>query len=229
MSGDRVSRSRRGFLKMTAAVAGASALPEWFVRECAAEPAEPTAKSKADEPRIGIIGCGGQGMADADARPSFGKLVAVCDVDATHLDDARKKYPGAEGYADFRKLLERKDVDVVVCGTVDHWHTLVAMAAMKAGKDVYCEKPLTLTIDEGRRLVGVERQTKASSRPARNSGVTPVSGWRATWCVMAGSARWSASKYGYRPVCAPGRSRARPCPRASITISGWVRRPRWIT
>src|SRR4029453_1667366 len=55
---------------------------------------------------------------------------------------------------------ERKDVDVIVNGTPDHWHTLVNMAALKAGKDVYSEKPLTLTIDEGRRLVEVARETK---------------------------------------------------------------------
>jgi predicted dehydrogenase len=86
--------------------------------------------------------------------------VAVCDVDASHLAAGQKTFEGVEGYADFRKLLERKDIDAVICGTVDHWHTLVSMAAMKAGKDVYCEKPLTLTIDEGRRLVEVQKQTK---------------------------------------------------------------------
>ena len=63
-------------------------------------------------------------------------------------------------FKDFRKLLERKDVDVIVNGTPDHWHTLVNIAALKAGKDVYSEKPLTLTIDEGRRLVEVVKSTK---------------------------------------------------------------------
>ncbi len=89
----------------------------------------------------------------------FGRIVALCDVDANHLEAAKKDFPDAEGYADFRELLERKDLDAVICGTVDHWHTLVSMGAMQAGKDVYCEKPLTLTIDEGKRLVEVQRQT----------------------------------------------------------------------
>ena len=70
-----------------------------------------------------------------------------------HIAEAKKQWPDAEGFKDFRKLLEKKDVDVVVCGTVDHWHALVSIAAMRAGKDVYCEKPLTLTIDEGRHII----------------------------------------------------------------------------
>jgi predicted dehydrogenase len=106
-----------------------------------------------------LIGCGGQGRGDARNASRYGNIVAVCDVDARHLENAKKDFPGAEGYGDFRKLLERKDVDAVICGTVDHWHTLVSMASMKAGKDVYCEKPLTLTIDEGKRLVEVQKQT----------------------------------------------------------------------
>lgn len=154
------SRSRRRFLKTATAIAAGAALPDWFVREGAAQQAEPEGQAGRDQVRIGLIGCGGQGTGDAENASRFGKVVAVCDVDASHVGAARKKFAGAEGYADFRKLLERKDVDVIVCGTVDHWHTIVSLAAMKAGKDVYCEKPLTLTIDEGRRLVEVERQTK---------------------------------------------------------------------
>ncbi len=80
-------------------------------------------------------------------------MVAICDVDANQLANAKKDFPDADTYEDFRQLVERKDIDAVICGTVDHWHTLVSMAAMQAGKDVYCEKPLTLTIDEGKRLV----------------------------------------------------------------------------
>ena len=80
-------------------------------------------------------------------------------MDESHVAAAKRQFPGAEGYADFRKLLERKDLDAVICGTVDHWHTLVAIAAMKAGKDIYCEKPLTLTIDEGKHLVKVQKET----------------------------------------------------------------------
>jgi predicted dehydrogenase len=86
--------------------------------------------------------------------------VAYCDLDEGHLGEAKKQWPDATAFKDFRKLLERKDVDVVVNGTPDHWHTLVNIAALKAGKDVYSEKPLTLTIDEGRRLVEVVKSSK---------------------------------------------------------------------
>jgi predicted dehydrogenase len=149
---------RRHFLKTTAA---ATALPAWFLaQEADAAPQATKSTSPNDQIRIGLIGCGGQGRGDARNAKRFGKVVAVCDVDDSHIANAKKDFPDAEGYGDFRKLLERKGVDVVICGTVDHWHTIVSMAAMKAGKDIYCEKPLTLTIDEGRRLVEVEQQTE---------------------------------------------------------------------
>ncbi|UCE46260.1 MAG: Gfo/Idh/MocA family oxidoreductase [Phycisphaerales bacterium] len=155
-------RSRRSFLKSTGAAAAASSLPLWFLDECAAQ--RPRRRTESLPPsekiNLALIGCGGQGTGDARNASRYGNVVAVCDVDARHVARAKKVFPGAEGYGDFRKLLERKDVDAVICGTVDHWHTLISMAAMKAGKDVYCEKPLTLTIDEGKRLVEVQKQTK---------------------------------------------------------------------
>jgi predicted dehydrogenase len=143
--------SRRDFLKHSALSTVALSLPAWFIGQSAASPSETV--------RLGLIGCGGQGCGDAKNASRDGKIVAVCDVDASHLAAAQRDFPGVEGYSDFRKLLERDDIDAVICGTVDHWHTLVAMAAMKTGKDIYCEKPLTLTIDEGKRLVKVQRQT----------------------------------------------------------------------
>ena len=161
MGVNNLNTSRRSFLKSTGLVAAASWLPAWFVEECAAQQGGPPAGGSApsEQLRLGLIGCGGQGRGDARNAQRYGKVVAVCDVDASHVANARKDFPDAEGYADFRKLLERKDIDAVICGTVDHWHTLVSIAAMKAGKDVYCEKPLTLTIAEGKHLIEAQRQT----------------------------------------------------------------------
>jgi predicted dehydrogenase len=153
--------SRRSFLKTAGALTAASTLPTWFIEECAAQQRRQRAESlpPSEKLNLALIGCGGQGTGDAKNARRYGQIVAVCDVDAGHLAAAQKAFPGADGYADFRRLLERKDVDAVICGTVDHWHTLVAMATMKAGKDIYCEKPLTLTIDEGKRLIKVQQQT----------------------------------------------------------------------
>jgi predicted dehydrogenase len=106
-----------------------------------------------------LIGSGGRGKAVAREAAQHGNLVAYCDVDESRLDQAKQLWPQAAAVKDFRKLLERKDVDVIVNGTPDHWHTLVNIAALKAGKDVYSEKPLTLTIDEGRRLVATVHST----------------------------------------------------------------------
>jgi predicted dehydrogenase len=151
--------SRRNFIKTTGALAAASSLPAWFLQDCAARQSQP-ADARSEPLRLGLIGCGGQGRGDARNAQRFGNIVAVCDVDAQHVANAQKTFPDAQGYEDFRKLLERKDIDAVICGTVDHWHTIVAIAAMQAGKDIYCEKPLTLTIDEGKRLVKVQQKTK---------------------------------------------------------------------
>ena len=91
-------------------------------------------------------------MAKSDAQ-----IVALCDVDADHLEDARTKAGLDTGstYNDFRKLLARKDIDAVVVSTPDHWHVPISIAAAKVGKDIYCEKPLSLNIAEGRRLCDV--------------------------------------------------------------------------
>jgi predicted dehydrogenase len=156
----RPATSRRSFLKSAAALTAASTLPGWFVEECAAQTAAVTPQSANDQPGIALVGCGGRGRGVAKDASRFGRMVAVCDVDDAQIAQAKKMWPDAAVHKDFRAIMERQDVDIVVCGTVDHWHTLVSLAAMRAGKDVYCEKPLTLTIDEGKRLVKVAKQTK---------------------------------------------------------------------
>lgn len=149
--------SRRSLLKTAAATVAATTLPQWFLEESAA--ADPPATSGNDKPRVGLIGCGGMGMGDANNASKFGTIVAVCDVDEQRMAGALKKWPDATPYKDFRQLLENKQIDIVICGTVDHWHALISIAAMRAGKDVYCEKPLTLTVDEGKQIVRVAKET----------------------------------------------------------------------
>jgi predicted dehydrogenase len=157
MSGSR--SHRRDFLKgAAAATAGGVLLPELLY-------GQPTmadeAKSPNSRPRVGSIGVGGMGRGDANAAKAYGDIVAICDVDRTHAERANATIAGgkAEIFEDYRKLLERKDIDIVTISTPDHWHTKQCVDAMLAGKDIYCQKPLTLTIDEGKRLCRVVKQT----------------------------------------------------------------------
>jgi predicted dehydrogenase len=152
--------TRRRFLGSSAALAAATTLPAWFLEECADSRAAATPLGPNDKPGIALIGCGGRGMGVAREAAQHGQMVAYCDVDESHFAQPKELWPDATAYKDFRKLLERDDVHAIVNGTPDHWHTLINIAAMKAGKDVYSEKPLTLTIDEGKRLVAVAKETK---------------------------------------------------------------------
>ncbi len=154
--------SRREFLRQarnTSVVAGAGlVLPNIFLNQTKAA----TGENPSEFVRVGFIGVGGQGL--ANMRAMMKNAVAVCDVDKQHLAAAKKlvedKNPGrtCAVYDDYRKLLESKDIDAVLIATPDHWHTLPAVNACEAGKDVYCEKPLTLTIHEGQVLVKVARK-----------------------------------------------------------------------
>ncbi len=144
--------SRRRFLRATAA---ASAVPYWFTASRARGQ-----EANSDRLRIGSIGVGGRGTGIMKEASRFGDVVAVCDVDLARAEQARKAMGAApDVYQDYRELLARKDIDVVTNGTPDHWHTIVNVAACRAGKDVYTEKPLTLTVDEGKILRKVVEET----------------------------------------------------------------------
>ena len=149
--------TRRRFLQASTVLAAGAALPSWFEAEAADQPRSRVPFSANDRPAIALIGCGGMGRADAKTASRFGDVVAICDLDEARLDEAEKQHPGAKRYKDFRDCLGHAGLHVVINGTPDHWHTLVNLAAIKAGKDIYSEKPLTLTIDEGRRLVKAVR------------------------------------------------------------------------
>ncbi len=155
--------SRRLFWKRCSATAAAAGLPLWFVRrESALAAPAPKPPGPNDRPGIALIGCGGMGRGDAANAQRFGDILAVCDVDQERLEAAAQQFTkdgkSPQKYGDFRKVLERDDVQVIVQATPDHWHTLVNLGAARARKDVYGEKPLTLTIDEGRRLVQAVRE-----------------------------------------------------------------------
>ena len=121
-------------------------------------------RSPNDRPVFATIGLRNQGITITSKSIQFADFAALADVDSNvleanlqGLEKAQKKRP--DGYSDYRKILDRSDIDAVMIATPDHWHTKIAVEAMLAGKDVYCEKPLTLTIAEGRLIEKVVQQT----------------------------------------------------------------------
>jgi predicted dehydrogenase len=149
--------SRRKFLQGIAAAGTASILLPSANRAFGYQAAS-------ERPVFATIGLRNQGWAITSKSFGFADFAALADVDANVLADNvakvekhQKKKPDA--YKDYRKILERKDIDAVMIATPDHWHTKIAVEAMYAGKDVYCEKPLTLTIDEGKLIEKVVKET----------------------------------------------------------------------
>jgi predicted dehydrogenase len=142
------SVTRRSFVRTSAAVSALS-----YGRVLGAN----------DRVRMGFIGLGNRGDQVHDAFLEFGdsQTVAICDLREDYLDLAAKKSRGMPArYKDYRKLLDDKDVDAVVIATPDHWHALMFIDACNAGKDVYVEKPFSLTVVEGRRMVDTAARTK---------------------------------------------------------------------
>ena len=179
MSDQNNTLNRRSFLKGAAAVGTSLAFPTIV-------PASARGKNGTVAPSnrivMGCIGVGGQGTSDMKGfmtNPDV-QVLAVCDVDRTHMEAAQALVNKTQNsnsclaYGDFRELTARTDIDAVTVVTPDHWHTLVALDAMRNGKDCYVEKPLTLTIEEGRvlrdeaRRLGRVVQTGSQQRSGAN-------------------------------------------------------------
>lgn len=165
--GQKRTLTRREFLGRAAAASGAVAVP-WII-PAAARGADGTV-APSNRITVALIGCGLMGMGHLGyclGDPNV-QLLAVCDVDRVRREDARQRadaayaaarasgtYRGCAAYNDYRDALARDDIDAVLIATPDHWHALQSVDAAKAGKDVYCEKPISITIGEGRRLADV--------------------------------------------------------------------------
>lgn len=159
--------NRRGAIQSSLAWAGATVLANRTERAFGFVGAN-------DRPRVAAIGTGSRWSQKATGidRPygsaqefrKFGDYVTVCDADSMRRElavDLAKSWSGLEAnaVADYRAILDRDDIDIVHISTPDHWHAKIAIEAMKSGKDVYCEKPMTLTIDEGRQMCQVCKDT----------------------------------------------------------------------
>ncbi len=151
--------TRRNFLKNAASAVGAAAAFPYIVPSSALGGAGSVAPS--NRIVMGCVGVGGRGTGVMQSLLATGevKVICICDVDADRRakvkDLLANKYesPDCAAYSDFREVVARDDIDAVSIATPDHWHTIPTVAAAKAGKAVYCEKPLALTIDQGRKMV----------------------------------------------------------------------------
>jgi hypothetical protein len=162
--------TRRQFLSRTAALSGIVAAP-WIIPSSAW--GADGNLSPSERITVGLIGNGrmGRGHLRRLAGDRDFQVLAVCDVDRLRCEDGKRRveetyaadvssgtYSGCAAYNDYRELLARSDIDAVVIVTPDHWHSLQSIDAAKAGKDVYCEKPISITVQQGRRLVEAVRR-----------------------------------------------------------------------
>lgn len=149
--------SRRSFLTTSAAASGLLLLPSRVLGRAGEKPASARLN-------IGVIGAGGRGADDIEELKSE-NIAALCDVDDNHAAATFRKYPKAARYRDFRVMLEKeKGLDAVLVATPDHTHAVATMAALKAGKPVYCEKPLTRTIREARAIAAAAREARVATQ-----------------------------------------------------------------
>lgn len=164
--------SRRGLMKSAAGGAAAVAISSYFTARSWGQ--VNGANEACRIATIGFHGRGGAHISSITGNKGF-RLTGLCDCDPNVLEAGVKKHgSGVEGFTDIRKLLESKNLDAVSIATPNHWHSLAAIWAIQAGKDVYCEKPVSHNVSEGRRVVEFARkygrivQTGTQSRSSRN-------------------------------------------------------------
>ena len=212
------TQNRRSFLKQRAALtaAGAAQVVPRHVLGATKEAAAPSEKLN-----IAGIGVGGMGLGNLRNLQSQ-NIVALCDVDTQYAGRASEAFPEAKRYTDYRQMLDQQqDIDAVVIATPDHTHAVIAAAAMRAGKHVYCQKPLTHTVGEARKLAEIAKETGVCTQMGiqghSGEGARQVVEWvRAgiigevrevvTWCSLTyypwGHASWSSPR-GTRPEKTP--------------------------
>lgn len=179
--------NRRNFVKQVLLGGAALSSLKWA---SAAESPFPRSGGKVSEKEIRIaqIGKGGMGTADANCAlqvPGV-KIVAVCDLYDARLEQARKQW-GNHLFTtkDYKEILEREDVDAVLIGTPDHWHQPIAIAAMKAGKHVYCEKPVIHKLSEGKALIDAQK-VSGSYFQVGSQGMASLGNRKARQLVQSG-------------------------------------------
>ena len=208
------SVSRRTFLSTAAATSSVLIVPRHVIAG---------AKEAAPSEKLNIAGIGIGGMGKGNLKNlSAHNIVALCDVDSKYAAPVFAEYPNAKTYKDYREMLDKqKDIDAVMIATPDHTHAVIAAAAMRAGKHVYCQKPLTHTVHEARRLAEIAAECKVVTQMGiqghSGKGARQICEWIAAgvigevrevdaWCSLTyypwGHAGWS-SPLGARPTETP--------------------------
>jgi predicted dehydrogenase len=179
--------SRRSFLQSSAGAAAALTARSLLGADVTPSPSAAT-QSAASKLNVAAIGCLGKGesnirlVADAGAN-----IVALCDIDATSLGKATDHYSKARSYNDWRKMLDtQKDIDAVIVSTPDHNHAICALTAIKLGKHVYCEKPLTHNVSEVRKLMAAAREAKVATQMGNQGHSSEASHEQVEW-IRAGA------------------------------------------
>ncbi len=217
--------SRRDFVAASTAAAGAVAGSSLL-----AAPATGKVLGANDRIQFGVIGVGGMGsghVGDLVGRTERDNIrcVAVCDVYQKRLNHNRER-SGGEAFTDYRKLLDRKDIDAVIIATPDHWHSKQAIDAMEAGKDVYLQKPMTLTIEQALEVRDAAKRLKKKLQVGTQYASEPETWAGARLSPTDESARSCGRKMATAAIAARGSStgpsipRPAPRPRAKITSTG---------
>ena len=212
MSGEHINRRR--FLTTTATTAAVTIIPSHVL-------GGPRNKPPSEKLNIAGIGIGGMGKSNLRQLESE-NIVALCDVDHNYAAGTFKRYPKAKVYTDYRKMLDKqKDIDAVVIATPDHTHAVISMEAMRRGKHVYCQKPLTHDVYESRMLAKKAKETGVTTQMGiqghSGEGIRLIREWIEdsaigeirevdAWCSLSyypfGHAWWS-SKWSRRPKETP--------------------------
>ena len=186
--------SRRQFVKTSAFAAGTASLGAAALTAASAFGAN-------DRIRVGVIGCGGQGTGHVHSLVKRSEadgisVVAISDVYQRRVRRAAEICKG-EGYLDYRRLLERKDIDAVLIATPDHWHAKISIDAMQAGKHVYCEKPMTHTVAQALQVRDAVKRYQKVFQVGPNATAND-SYWKAHTALAAGrigKATWAQGSY----------------------------------
>ncbi|MGB2820223.1 MAG: Gfo/Idh/MocA family oxidoreductase [Phycisphaerae bacterium] len=210
--------NRREFLRAAAGTVGAAAAFTIVPRRVLGGPGRKAPSDKLNIAGIGVGGMGGHNLGNLGSE----NIVALCDVDHSYAAGTFKRHGGAKRYRDYRRMLDKqKDIDAVVVATPDHTHAVISMAAIRAGKHVYCQKPLTRDVYEARMLAEAARDAKVATQMGiqghSGEGARLICEWIwdgaigevrevDAWCSLSyypwGHASWS-TKWARRPKDTP--------------------------